>query len=268
MSARVLTVVQARTGSTRLPGKVLRPVLGKPVLTLMMERILRSHHAGTVVVATTEDRDDDAIVELCDRSGWPAFRGSTDDVLDRHYRVAATMGADIVVKIPSDCPLIDPDVIDIVLDRALGSDADFTSNLHPPTWPDGNDVEVMTMEALTTAWDEARKPLEREHTTPFLWEQPERFIVDNVRWDRDLSMSHRWVLDYPEDLEFITAVFESLYPTNPEFGIEEVLTLLDQRPELRAINAHLAGVNWYRHHLDELATVSTDETRLAPGEGL
>lgn len=123
------------------------------------------------------------------------------------------------------------------------------------------------MQALATAWSEATRLLEREHTTPFLWEQPDRFTVENVEWDRNLSMSHRWVLDYPEDLDFITAVFEALYPTKPDFGLEEVLALVAERPELGQMNAHLAGVNWYRHHLDELSTVSTDETRLAPGEG-
>ncbi len=267
MSARVVTVVQARTGSTRLPGKVLRPVLGKPVLALMMERVLRSATAGTVIVATTHDPTDDAIVELCRQEGWRSFRGSTDDVLDRHFQAAVRFGADIVVKIPSDCPLIDPAIIDTVLDRAIGSGADFVSNLHPPTWPDGNDVEAMTMDALTTAWREATRELEREHTTPFLWEQPDRFTVENVAWDRDLSMSHRWVLDYPEDLQFISAVFEALYPTKPDFGVADILALLEEQPTLSEINAHLAGVNWYRHHLDELTTVSTEETRLGPGEG-
>lgn len=267
MSARVLTVVQARTGSTRLPGKVLRPVMGRPILSLMIERVLRSRLSGTVVVATTEEPDDDAIVGLCEREGWGVFRGSTNDVLDRHYQAAVRIGADIVVKIPSDCPLIDPNVIDIVLDQALTSGADFVSNLHPPTWPDGNDVEAMTMEALTAAWHDATRTLDREHTTPFLWEQPDVFTVENVTWDRDLSMSHRWVLDYPEDLAFITEVFEALYPNDPQFGVGDVLALLEERPGLGRINAHLAGVNWYRHHLDELTTVSSEETRLAPGEG-
>lgn len=267
MSARVLTVVQARTGSTRLPGKVLHPVLGRPILSLMIERVLQSTHSGTVVVATTEEPEDDAIVDLCEHEGWRAFRGSTDDVLDRHYRAAIEIGADIVVKIPSDCPLIDPDVIDTVLERALTGGADFVSNLHPPTWPDGNDVEAMRMEALATAWRDSTRQIDREHTTPFLWEHPDRFTIENVTWGSDLSMSHRWVLDYPEDLELITEIFESLYPSNPRFRIGDVLRLLEERPELGRVNAHLAGVNWYRHHLDELTTVSSDETRLAPGEG-
>lgn len=266
MSARVLTVVQARTGSTRLPGKVLRPILGRPVLSLMLERVMRAASAGTVVIATTLEAEDDAIVELAEQSGWPSFRGSTDDVLDRHYRAAVRHGADYVVKIPSDCPLIDPAIIDLVVGTAVESEADFVSNLHPQSWPDGNDVEVMTMPALETAWREATRPLEREHTTPFLWEQPERFRVMNVGWHRDLSKSHRWVLDYPEDLEFVRAVFEMLYPAQPQFGTEDVLRLLESHPEVHELNAHLAGVNWYRHHLDELTTVSRDDTRSAPGE--
>ncbi len=266
MSARALTVVQARTGSTRLPGKVLRPILGRPVLSLMMERIHRSAHVGTVVVATTEEPADDPLVELAEAEGWHWFRGDTDDVLDRHFQAATHFGADFVVKIPSDCPLIDSQIIDTILETALEGDADFVSNLHPPTWPDGNDVEVMTMEALTAAWEEADRPLEREHTTPFIWERPDRFTIRNVAWARDLSMSHRWVLDYPEDLEFITAVYEALYPGKAEFGTEDVLALLEARPGLHDLNAHLAGVNWYRDHLDELSTVGVDQTRRAPGE--
>ena len=266
MSARVLTVVQARTGSTRLPGKVLRPVLGRPVLSLMLERVARADLSGSIVVATTEDPEDDAIVQLAQDDGFAVFRGSTDDVLDRHYQAARKHDVDWVVKIPSDCPLIDPAVIDTVLAEAASGSADFVSNLHPPSWPDGNDVEAMSIEALEVAWREASTTAEREHTTPFLWDNPDRFEVVNVSWDRDLSMSHRWVLDYPEDLEFIAEVFEALYPSDPAFGVEAVLRLLEDRPGLADRNAHLAGVNWYRHHLDELSTVRADETRLAPGE--
>jgi spore coat polysaccharide biosynthesis protein SpsF len=162
-----------------------------------------------------------------------------------------------VVKIPSDCPLIDPAVVRRVLDEARG---DFTSNLHPATYPDGNDVEVMTMAALETAWKEAKKPHEREHTTPFLWDQPERFSIHNVVWETglDYSMSHRFTIDYPEDYAFIKAVYDELHP---RFSLGDILDLLKARPDIYALNQKYAGVNWYRNHLADLKTVKPTETR-------
>ena len=191
------------------------------------------------------------------------FRGHPTDLLDRHYLAGLTFGARAVAKIPSDCPLIDPAVVDRVLQGFLHSGCDYCGNLHPASYPDGNDAEVMTMDALGTAWREARLPMEREHTTPYLWERPGRFRLASVAWDggRDYSLSHRWTLDYPEDYAFIREVYEALYPVNPEFGLADILALLEARPDIAAINAELAGVNWYRHHLHELTTVDARHTR-------
>lgn len=269
--ARVLTLVQARTGSTRLPGKVLMPILDEPVLLRQLERIARSRSAGTLAVITTTEASDDPVVELCRKAGYPIFRGHPTDLLDRHYQAAVHFGfgsGDAVVKIPSDCPLIDPQVIDRVIgeyQQNIGW-VDFTSNLHPATYPDGHDVEAMSFEALEQAWREARRPLEREHTTPYLWENPQRFRLRNVTWETglDYSMSHRWTLDYAEDFEFVRRVYEELYPKNPAFSISDVLALLDRKPEIRSINARYAGVNWYRNHLDELKTVTSNQTRKEP----
>ena len=262
---KILTVVQARIGSSRLPGKVLLPLAGRPLLVRMVERVRRAHLAGTVVVATTHDPADDAIAELCAAHGLECFRGDALDLLDRHYQAARHYGADVVLKIPSDCPLIDPAVIDEVVGFYLhfADRYDFVSNLHPATFPDGNDVEIMPIAALETAWREARRPLEREHTTPFFWENPGRFRLGNVEWETDLdySMSHRWTIDYPEDYEFIKAVYDALYSTKPDFGLDEVLHLLARRPDIAHLNAHLAGVNWYRNHLDELKTVDSSQTK-------
>ena len=171
---KILTIVQARMGSSRLPGKVLLPLAGQPLLVRMTERVRRAPLAGTVVVATTTDAADDAIADLCAAHGLECFRGNPLDLLDRHYQAARHYAADVVLKIPSDCPLIDPAVIDEAVRFYLdfAERYDFVSNLHPATFPDGNDVEVMPFEALETAWREARRPLEREHTTPFFWENP------------------------------------------------------------------------------------------------
>lgn len=263
---KIVVVIQARTGSTRLPGKVLMPLAGVPLLVRMVERVRYAFTPSHIVVATTSSADDDPIRGLCDAHGIRCYSGHPDDLLDRHYRAGLEMGAEVVVKIPSDCPLIDPAVIDQVigafLDRA--GQLDYMSNLHPPTWPDGQDVEVITMEALETAHREAMRPMEREHTTPFFWEHPERFRIGNSIWKSglDYSMSHRWTIDYPEDYTFLAAVYDALYSAAaPAFGVDDVLALLEKRPDIASINAHLAGINWYRHHLGELLTITPAMTR-------
>jgi spore coat polysaccharide biosynthesis protein SpsF len=261
----IVTVIQSRTGSTRLPNKVMRTLAGKPLLTRMVERVLAAELAGTVVVATTTDPADDPIAALCHDEGFSCYRGDADDLLDRHYQAGRLHEAGTVIKIPSDCPLIDPRVIDRVIRFYLDHPAeyDFVSNLHPATYPDGNDVEIMTMDALEIAWREASRPLEREHTTPFLWENPDRFRIGNVVWETGLnySMSHRWTLDYEEDYHFIRAVYDALYHETPRFSLEDILTYLSQHPEIAELNRSYAGVNWYRHHLGELRTITTAQTK-------
>jgi spore coat polysaccharide biosynthesis protein SpsF len=252
--------------STRLPGKVLLPLVGEPLIYRMVERVRRSTLRGQVVVAVTTDSVDDSLVELCQQKGIEYFRGHPQDLLDRHYQAALQYQAEVVLKIPSDCPLIDPAIIDRVLAFYLSREGeyDFVSNLHPATYPDGNDVEVMTFQALEKAHREARKPLEREHTTPYFWENPDVFRIANVEWEsgKDYSMSHRWTIDYPEDFRFIRAVYDALYPHNPAFGLQDILDLTEKRSDIFQLNSHLAGVNWYRHHLDELKTVGSEQTKI------
>ncbi len=262
-----LVVVQARSGSTRLPDKVRLPLAGRTLLERLLERVTAAQAPFDVVVATTTDVADDGIADLARRAGVQCFRGHPTDFLDRHYRAALAAGpaVDTVVKIPSDCPLIDPAVIDRVL-RAHGASggADFTSNLHPATYPDGNDVEVMTLEALAVAHREASRSLEREHTTPFLWERPARFRLVNVAWETglDWSLSHRFTVDYPADHAFVAAVYDALWTAaRPVFSLGDIVRLIEARPDLLAINSRYAGVNWYRHHLGELRTVSAADTR-------
>jgi spore coat polysaccharide biosynthesis protein SpsF len=262
----MLTLIQARRGSSRLPDKVSLDLCGQPLLVRQVERVQLATKAGRVAVITTDEPGDDPLADLCAAHGIDVFRGSALDLLDRHYQAARHFGeTEAVVKIPSDCPLIDPAVIDKVLGFFVDNSEqyDFVSNLHPATYPDGNDVEVMTLGALETAWREAKRPLEREHTTPFFWENPERFRLANVTWETglDYSMSHRFTIDYPADYQFIKAVYEALYPSNPAFSLDDILTLLKQRPDIYGLNADLAGVNWYRNHLDELRTVSADNTK-------
>lgn len=265
---KVVIVCQTRLGSTRLPGKVLLPLAGQPLIVRFMERIRRSKYGKEAVIATTTEPADDRLADLCTEYGLTVLRGHPTDLLDRHYQVGVAMQADIIVKIPSDCPMIDPHVVDRVIDEHLANrhHVDYTSNLHPATYPDGNDVEVMSMPLLRLAWKRATRPYEREHTTPWMWDDNLLVSCANVLWDggKDYSMKHRWTVDYPEDYVFVKAVYDELYPSRPEFGIEDVLQLLEARPEIASLNAHLAGVNWYRDHLHALRTVDASRTRQAP----
>ena len=260
---KIATVIQARLGSSRLPGKVLLDLLGKPLLLRMIERVQASQLKGTIIVATTVETEDDVIEQLCRQKNILCYRGQKLDLLDRHYQAAKLLQADAVVKIPSDCPLIDSVVIDRVLKYFLEHDFDYVSNLHPATYPDGNDVEVMTFNAIEKAWNEATRDLEREHTTPYFWENPGKFKIGNIAWETglDYSMSDRWTIDYPEDFEFIKTVYQHLYPSNPHFGLPEIIDLTRQRPDIFALNHQYAGVNWYRNHLDELKTIQPDQTK-------
>lgn len=241
------------------------PLQGKPLFVRQAERVSAARLRGRVVIATTIDESDDPIELLCCEHGLDCFRGHAHDLLDRHYEAALQYQADVVIKIPSDCPLIDPAVIDRVIDFFLlhRDEYDFVSNLHPATWPDGNDVEVMSFPVLEKAWQAASLSMEREHTTPYIWERPEQFRIGNVRMEggEDYSMTHRFTIDYAEDYAFIRAVYDELYPSNPLFTVADILALLEKRPEIYAINAFLSGVNWYRHHLDELKTVGIEQTK-------
>jgi spore coat polysaccharide biosynthesis protein SpsF len=234
----------------------------------MLERMLRRLAAAklpdAIVVATTTDPADDAVAQASTEAGFEAFRGHPTDLLDRHHAVAKRFGADLVVKIPSDCPLVDPVVVDRVIGEhhARAGSVDFTSNLHPESYPDGNDVEVMTFEALETAWREAKRPYEREHTTAFLWDQPDRFRLHNVVWEtgRDASRSHRVVVDYLEDYALVRAVHDALHREGgPPFSVGEIVAFLDARPEVRAINASRRGASWYKQHAKEFRTPAETE---------
>jgi spore coat polysaccharide biosynthesis protein SpsF len=262
----IVTVVQARMGSTRLPQKVMMPLAGKPLIIRMLERVCASNRAGKVVAAVTNEDYDDKLADICNNEGYSVFRGSTNDLLDRHYKAGIEYNADAVVKIPSDCPLIDPDVITKVIDYYISNvdKYDFVSNLHPPTYPDGNDVEIININALAEAWKYASKEFEREHTTPYLWENPVKFRIGNVKWETglDYSMTHRWTIDYMEDYLFIKEIYDGLYNNNPEFRLNDILEYENKHPEIKALNEKYNGVNWYRNHLGELKTIKPEQTKV------
>lgn len=231
----ILAILQARTGSTRLPGKVLKPILGRPMLYRQLERVQRAKSLGGLVVATSSHPSDDPLEALCREHGIAVHRGSLEDVLDRFHGAAAPYKPDHVVRLTGDCPLIDPGILDEVVRRHLEGGHDYTSNAHRPTYPDGLDVEVIAWHALDEAWREAKLPSQREHVTPFVADQPGRYRICHVTGAEDLS-HHRWTVDEPEDFRLVEAVYEALYPANPAFGMGDVLAYLAGHPELAGIN--------------------------------
>jgi spore coat polysaccharide biosynthesis protein SpsF len=205
------------------------------MLALQLERVARARLDG-VVVATSDEAADDAVAALAEREGFACFRGSLDDVLDRFYRAAAAARPEHVVRLTADCPLIDPSVIDRVAAAHLAGGHDYTSNTLRRTFAHGEDTEVMRFAALERAWREATSAYEREHVTPYLYRHPELFDLGSVEADEDHSQL-RWTVDYPEDLAFVRAVYEALYPVGSGFSTADVVELLARRPELTAINA-------------------------------
>ena len=231
-----IAVLQARFSSTRLPGKVLKPLLGRPMLARQLERIGRAASIDRIIVATSTEASDDPIADLCGEIGVGCYRGSLDDVLDRMYQAAASAGAATVMRLTGDCPLADPAVFDDLNAFFLQGGYDYASNTIEPTFPDGLDVEVMHFECLKAAWREAVLPSEREHVTPFIYNHSERFRLGSFKQKSDLS-GLRWTVDEPRDFEFVSRIYEALYEGNPAFTAADVLRLLQDQPELELINS-------------------------------
>jgi len=234
---KVVAIVQARMGSTRLPGKVLLKLGEDTVLSCVIRRVRRFRRADDLLIATTTETSDDLIVQAAQSCGAAVFRGSESDVLDRYYQAARSVNADVIVRITSDCPLIDPEVSDYTIDRFLQVRPDYASNVLERTYPRGLDTEVIDFPALECAWREARVPYEREHVTPYLYRRPERFRLLSVTGDRDNS-SYRWTLDTPKDLDFLRAVY-ARGKGSPDTSWRAVLKILQRDPELVSINQNV-----------------------------
>lgn len=225
--------------SSRLPGKVLRKVLGKSLLEYQVERLRRVSNQPEIVIATTTNIADDPVEAVCDKLGLACFRGSEQDVLSRYHGAADLAKADIVVRVTSDCPLIDSRAVSAVLDLlGNGTKFDYVSNVMERTYPRGMDSEAFTFAALDTAHREAHKPAEREHVTPFILTQPSKFRLGSVKYHRDLSF-HRWTVDTEEDFELIRNLLEDVYPRKPEFQMEDCLDSLGMHPDWFQINSHV-----------------------------
>ena len=224
-------------GSTRLPGKVMLDLRGKTVLARVIERVQQAKLTGRVVVATTTKPADNPIVEECRRLGVEIFRGSEDDVLDRYYQASLELEAEAIVRICSDSPLTDPEIIDRTIQLFMNSGADYASNALTRRYPLGLDVEVMTQKTLERCWKSARAFHQRSHVTSFVYENPAQFNILRVTGDIDYGR-YRWTLDTPEDYAFLQAVYRRMHDPD-QFSWHDVLALLDREPELTEVNQHI-----------------------------
>ena len=231
-------IVQARMASTRLPGKVLKPVLGKPLLTYQVERLQRVKQADAIVLATTTNDADQVLVDFAQAHELACYRGSEEDVLSRYHGAAEEAGADVVTRITSDCPLIDPAVIDKVIATFTQSqpNCDYASNTLRRTYPRGMDCEVFSRKALGIAHADAVESVDREHVTPFIYRHPDRFALRHVEYASDCG-DHRWTVDTIEDFALVSRMLEQLYPGHPNFTLEDCLDLLAEHPDWAQINA-------------------------------
>lgn len=236
---RVVAIIQARMGATRLPGKVLEDIAGQPMLVRVVERARLAKSLASVVVATTIDPGDDIVAELCKNRGYPFVRGDAQDVLARYLQVAHAYQADIVVRLTADCPLIDPGEIDHVVSDFLESEppVDYASNRIVRSYPIGLDTEVMKIDALEQAGHEANQRYQREHVTPYLYEEPGRFRTLSIESGGDYG-AMRWTVDTPEDLAFARQIYQRLEGRS-DFGWRDVLAILEREPELAEINANI-----------------------------
>lgn len=233
-TAPVVAIVQARMTSTRLPGKVLADISGEPMILRQLDRLSRCSSLDSIVVATSVDSSDDALVSVVEAAGYSVVRGSLDDVLARFISAVEASGASTVVRITADCPLHSPEVIDAVVAAFTASGADYASNTMDPTYPDGVDVEVVRASVLREVASLAVDPPEREHVTLGVYRRPDRYSIHSFQGERDLS-DLRWTVDTPEDLEFVREVYARLLPS--PFELDDVLALLESSPSLSRTSA-------------------------------
>lgn len=237
---KINAFIQARMGSTRLPGKVLKTVLNRPLLDFLIERLSQAKTIDKLMVLTTEKQEDDLIVQFCKKQEISYFRGSEHDVLDRYYRAASQWRSEGIVRITADCPLIDPEIVDQVITTFKENypEIDYISNSLERTFPRGLDVEVFSYQALEKAFINAREEAEREHVTLYLYRHPEFFRLKNVAHIPSLA-HHRWTVDTIEDFVLVRLILEHLYPKNPHFRLADILKLLSENPAWSKLNAHI-----------------------------
>ncbi len=246
---RIVAIIQARMNSTRLPGKVMKEMVGKPMIELLIERVRQAKEVTAVWLATTTKRADDVLAAWARKKRVPCFRGSEDDVLDRYKETARRARAEVIVRITGDCPLIDPIVIDTVVTEFRKRKVDYAAvNRRINTYPDGLDVEVCSSAALFRAWQEAKLPSEREHVTPYIWKHPRKFRLFILKNAVDYS-AHRWTIDDRLDFEFVKAVYEHLYRPQKMFRMGDILRFVKEHPEYDKRDARAERDEGYQQSL-------------------
>lgn len=235
---KVAAIIQARMGSTRLPGKVLKKVLGKTLLEYQIERVLRAHTIDEIIIATTTKKEDDQIVDLCKQLSINYYRGSEQDVLSRYYEAAKKFEVDIIVRLTSDCPLIDPIVIDEAVEVFLGGEYDYVSNCIERTYPRGMDTEVFSYEGLKEIEGLACIGYEREHVTPYFYQHPDLYRLKSIKYHIDLS-HYRLTVDEWEDYELIKLIIQSLSRENNKFSLNKIINVLNANEDWLNINSHI-----------------------------
>ena len=249
-----VAIIQARMGSSRLPGKVMREILGKPMLWHIISRLKWSKLIDKIVIATTDKERDKPILKLAQDSGVDGYAGSEDDVLDRYYQAAEKCETETIVRITADCPLIDPHIVDKVIQRYLEGDCDCACNTLKRTYPDGLDVSVFSFKALVQAWEKAKWASDREHVTSYIYKNPDRFTIASVENDVELSYL-RWTVDEDRDLEFVREIYKHLYKEGQIFYMEDILELLRKHPDLQQINAEIPTNEGYAKSLEADKTI-------------
>ena len=235
----IYSIIQARMGSTRLPGKVMMDLCGSPVIEHVIKRLNESKLIDKLIIATTEDENNKPIIDFCINNNIDYFIGSEDDVLDRYYQTAIDNNVneeDIIIRITSDCPLIDPFVVDKVIEEHISNKNDYTANVIECTYPDGLDCEVFNFNVLKDAWINANLSSQREHVTLYIRDNPDKFKLGNVKNDEDLSCL-RWTLDEKEDFIFIREVYKNLFNEDSFFTMDDIVQLLNEKPKLLDINS-------------------------------
>jgi spore coat polysaccharide biosynthesis protein SpsF len=237
---KVAAIIQARMNSTRLPGKILYKVLDITLLAFQIERLRSASLIDEIIIATTTNAVDEPIVDLCRKLGVAYYRGSELDVLTRYYETAAAFKADVIVRLTSDCPVIDPFTVDRVISHFLfqSANVDYVSNILKRSYPRGMDTEVFSIKALRIAQHQATHMHDREHVTPYIFTNPERFRLGSIEYLSNES-HHRWTVDTIEDFQLISKIIETLYPSKPNFTLEDMLVLLKEHPEWSKINAFI-----------------------------
>lgn len=250
MTAKIGLITQARISSSRLPAKVLMPLASATVLDLHLKRLSRVTRANVFCVATTLEPDSSKIIDIAEHHGWSAFQGSTDDVLDRFYQAAKFNKLDIVIRLTSDCPLIDPGLVDDLIQKFTQGSYDYGSNCLVPTLPDGQSAEIFTFSALEKSWRNATLTSEREHVTPYLWKNSDvkgghLFKALALRFDKDLS-DFRMTLDHPDDLKVIS---ELVRICGEDADLATYVQTLFDNQQLRAVNSRYARNEGYNKSL-------------------